>query len=178
MSRLGKQPIEVPKDVTVTQDGTTITVKGPKGELTRTFRNEVTIEITDEGIVVTPVSEDSRFAKALWGTYASHLRNMIAGVAQGFGKVLEVEGVGYRWTVSGDKLEMTLGYSHPVIMTIPEGLTVEAEKSKLTITGIDKELVGMFAADVRSKRKPEPYKGKGIRYQGEYIRRKQGKKTA
>ena len=178
MSRLGKQPITIPTGVTVTLDENTLTVKGPKGELAKDFKTNL-IAITLEGSVITfaPVGDD-KLSQALWGTYASHVINMITGVTEGYVKVLEIEGVGYRWEVKGSEITMQVGFSHSVVIKIPDGITVVAEKSQLTITGFDKELVGSFAADVRSQKKPEPYKGKGIRYQGEYIRRKQGKKTA
>ena len=178
MSRLGKQPITIPTNVTVTLEGTTLTVKGPKGELVRDFKtNLIAITIDGSEITLAPVGSD-KLSQSLWGTYASHIINMITGVTDGYTKVLEIEGVGYRWEVKGSEITMQVGFSHPVVMTIPEGITAVAEKSQLTISGFDKELVGSFASDVRSQKKPEPYKGKGIRYQGEYIRRKQGKKTA
>jgi len=178
MSRLGKQPITIPAGVTVTLVENTLTVKGPKGELVRDFKtNLIAITVDASEIKLLPVGGD-KLSQALWGTYASHVINMIVGVTEGYVKVLEIEGVGYRWEVSGDKITMQVGFSHPVVITVPEGITAVAEKSQLTISGFDKELVGSFASDVRSQKKPEPYKGKGIRYQGEYIRRKQGKKTA
>jgi large subunit ribosomal protein L6 len=177
MSRLAAKPIEIPNGVTVDLKDGSMTVRGPKGELQRNFKDLITISIDGNEITLTK-AVDTQQTKALWGTYASHIRNMIAGVTEGFKKTLLVEGVGFRWTVSGANLEMTLGFSHPVIMPIPDGLKVEAEKNKLTVEGIDKELVGMFAANIRAKKKPEPYKGKGIRYEGEIIRRKQGKKSA
>jgi len=177
MSRLGKQPITIPSGVEVSKDGITVTVKGPKGTLTRDFpKKDVAIEVTAEGIATEPAN-DSVFARSLWGTYASHLRNMIVGVTEGYQKNLELEGVGFRWALSGTNLEMQLGFSHPVIMTVPEGLEVNVEKNKMSVAGIDKEAVTAFAAKIRAKKKPEPYKGKGIRYQGEEVRRKQGKKS-
>lgn len=176
MSRLGKTPIAIPSGVTVTKDGQTVTVKGPKGTLTRDFTDMVTIEVTTEGVVTAPASEE-RQAMSLWGTYASHIINMITGVTEGFTKQLELQGVGFRWAVAGNALEMQLGFSHPVKMDIPEGVTVTIEKNIMTISGIDKEVVGAFTANIRGKKKPEPYKGKGIRYVGEEVRRKQGKKS-
>ncbi|MCB9809102.1 50S ribosomal protein L6 [Candidatus Nomurabacteria bacterium] len=178
MSRLGKQPITIPAGVTATLDGGMLTIKGSKGELTRPFKTDI-VAITIDGatITVTPQKEDL-FTKGLWGTYASHIINMIVGVTEGYSKVLEIEGVGFRWEVKGSEIHIQAGFSHPVVIAIPEGITATAEKQQLTIAGIDKELVGSFAADIRAKKKPEPYKGKGIRYQGEYIRRKQGKKSA
>lgn len=176
MSRLGKQPITIPTGVTVTKDGKTVTVKGPKGTLTRDFTDAVTIEVTPEGISTQPASED-RHAQSLWGTYASHLNNMVVGVTEGYTKKLELQGVGFRWAVDGRSLDMQLGFSHSVKMDIPEGIEVSVEKNIMTVTGINKEVVGSFAADIRAKKKPEPYKGKGIRYVGEEVRRKQGKKS-
>lgn len=178
MSRLGKKPIALPEKVEVTIEGSVVRVKGPKGELVREFKTDViAIEKTDEGIVLTPAANDT-FSQALWGTYASHIDNMIVGVTEGYEKKLIVEGVGFRVGLSGKVLEMSLGFSHTVKIEIPEGLEVSVEKNTITITGIDKELVGSFAAQVRAKKKPEPYKGKGIRYDDEVIRRKQGKKAA
>lgn len=153
-----------------------MTVKGPKGELTRSFRDEIAIAVAEKDITVT-IAKENKFAKALVGTYASHIKNMIEGVTNGYEKNLEVEGVGFRWEVKGSDIHMQLGFSHPVVMSIPEGVEVKTEANKMSISGIDKELVGAFAAKVRAVKKPEPYKGKGIRYQGEYIRRKQGKRA-
>ena len=178
MSRLGKQPITIPTGVTVTLEGTTVSVKGPKGSLAREFKtNLIAIVIDGSEITLAPVGTD-KLSEGLWGTYASHIINMITGVTDGYSKALEIEGVGYRWEVKGSEIHMQVGFSHPVVMAIPEGITAIAEKQQMTISGFDKELVGSFTADVRSQKKPEPYKGKGIRYKGEYIRRKQGKKTA
>jgi large subunit ribosomal protein L6 len=154
-----------------------LTVKGPKGTLTRPANKLVAIEVTSEGVQVSTKGESIE-ARAIVGTYASHVRNMIEGVNNGFTKKLLVEGVGFKWDVQGKNLNLSLGFSHPVKMTIPDGLTVTADKATLTISGFDKELVGQFAADVRSQKEPEPYKGKGIRYDNEVIRRKQGKKAA
>ncbi len=176
MSRLGKQAIVLPEGVEATFASGIMTVKGPKGTLTRTISDDVTITVAPEGITLAP-SRDTKLANALWGTYAAHIMNMIEGVTKGFTKVLQVEGVGYRGEVKGNALVMQLGFSHPVSFEIPQGVTVTAEKGTFTITGIDKEVVGQFAAVVRAKKKPEPYKGKGIRYQGEFIIRKQGKKA-
>lgn len=177
MSRLGKQPIAIPSGVEIKKEGTLLTVKGPKGTLSREFpKPDVSVDITEEGVSIEP-KNNSVFARSLWGTYASHVRNLIIGVTEGYQKNLELEGVGYRWALAGDKIEMQLGFSHPVIMEIPEGIQVTIEKNKLSVVGIDKELVNSFAAKIRLKKKPEPYKGKGIRYQGEEVRRKQGKKS-
>lgn len=176
MSRIGKQPIIIPPKTTVSREGDVLTVKGPLGELTRSFMNDVTIVIADGAITLAP-RDDDPFAQILWGTYASHIRNMIAGVNAPYKKTLIIEGVGYRAELSGKKLVLSIGFSHKVDVPIPEGITVVVEKGVMTITGIDKELVGQFAAKVRAHKKPEPYKGKGIRYHDEVIRRKQGKKS-
>ncbi|MCC7500588.1 50S ribosomal protein L6 [Candidatus Nomurabacteria bacterium] len=177
MSRLAKRPIQLPQKTEVTVASGIISVKGPKGTLTRPAHRLIGIEVSPESIQVVSKSETIE-ARAALGTYASHLRNMLTGVTEGFQKKLLVEGVGYKWDVQGKTLNLALGFSHPVKVAIPEGLTVVAEKSALTISGFDKELVGQFAADIRALKKPEPYKGKGIRYDGEVIRRKQGKKAA
>lgn len=177
MSRLAKQPIAIPQGVEVTLDGNILTVKGQKGELSRSFKTEVIgVEVTDSHVSFEK-KEDTVFSRALVGTYASHVNNMISGVTQGFERKLIVEGVGFRSEVKGKQLEMSLGFSHPVVMDIPEGITATAEKNIITITGFDKEKTMQFAAQIRAKKKPEPYKGKGIRYEDEIIRRKQGKKT-
>lgn len=177
MSRLAKQPIAIPQGIEVKFDGSTMTVKGPKGELSRTFKNDVIGITVDTGTVSFEKKQDTVFGRALIGTYASHVNNMITGVTEGFEKKLIVEGVGFRSEVKGKQLEMSLGFSHPVIMDIPEGITASAEKNVITVSGFDKEKTMQFAAQIRAKKKPEPYKGKGIRYEGEIIRRKQGKKT-
>ncbi len=176
MSRLGKREIEIPKGVSVTHAGNLVTIKGAKGTLVREFKPEVAMAITDKGITLS-INRNDVATRALWGTYSSHLRNMIEGVSAGFTKKLLVEGTGYKWEVVGKTLKLALGFSHPIILPIPEGLTIKAEKGELEIVGIDKEVVGSFAALVRGKKKPEPYKGKGIRYSGEVIERKQGKRA-
>lgn len=178
MSRLSKQPIAIPAGVEVTKDGSIITIKGPKGELSRSFKDDVVAITVDGGAVSFEKQVDTVFSRALIGTYASHIKNMIHGVTEGFEKKLIVEGVGFRSEVKGNKLEMSLGFSHPVIMEIPEGISATAEKNLITVSGVDKEKTMQFAAQIRAKKKPEPYKGKGIRYEGEIIRRKQGKKSA
>jgi large subunit ribosomal protein L6 len=177
MSRLAKRPIAVPQKTEVTVSADTITVKGPKGTLTRPAHRFIAVEQGTDGVQVS-IKKDSLEARALVGSYASHIRNMLEGVTTGFTKKLLIEGVGYKWDVAGKTLNLSLGFSHPVKMSIPEGLTVTVEKGTLTIAGFDKELVGQFAANVRALKKPEPYKGKGIRYDSETIRRKQGKKAA
>lgn len=177
MSRLAKRPIPVPAKTEVTISGGKLAIKGPKGTLEKPVHRAVVIEVGTDGVQVSP-KNDSLEAKALIGTYAAHVRNMIAGVNQGFTKKLLVEGVGFKWDVQGKTLNLALGFSHPVKVAIPENLTVTADKATLTIAGFDKEAVGQFAANIRALKKPEPYKGKGIRYEGEVIRRKQGKKAA
>jgi large subunit ribosomal protein L6 len=177
MSRLAKRPIAIPPKAEVTVSGGSVMVKGPKGTLQKPLHRAINIEVGVEGVQVSPKSA-SLEARAALGTYASHVRNMLEGVTAGFSKRLLVEGVGYKWDVQGKMLNLALGFSHPVKVAIPEGLTVVADKGTLTISGFDKELVGQFAADIRALKKPEPYKGKGIRYDGEVIRRKQGKKAA
>lgn len=176
MSRIGKQPITIPDKTEVSISDGILSVKGPLGELTRKVRNDVKIEVVGQEVVVTPVKK-TRLARALWGTYASHVDNMVHGVNELFEKKLVVEGVGYRVELSGGELTLNMGYSHPVKMTVPEGLEVQVLKNTINIKGSDKEIVGQFAAEVRSVRKPEPYKGKGIRYHDEVVRRKQGKKA-
>lgn len=177
MSRIGKQEIAIPGGVKVTQSNGIFTVVGPKGTLNKTFRDDITINI-GEGIITLAKKRNDKFSNALWGTYASHIKNMIAGVQTPYEKKLILEGVGFKSEVKGKEMHFALGFSHPVVVKIPEGLTVTAEKNNITVIGIDKELVGSFTAGVRALKKPEPYKGKGMRYHDEVIRRKQGKKTA
>jgi len=177
MSRIGKKQIKIPAGVTVEITSSNMRVAGPKGELNRPLRDEIAFTTVEDVITSEPRRND-KFSRSLWGTYMSHLENMVTGVVTPFEKKLLVEGVGFKWEVKGDVLHMSLGFSHPVILAIPKGLTVTAEKSALTIVGIDKDLVGLFAMKARSMKKPEPYKGKGIRYSNEVIRRKQGKKSA
>jgi large subunit ribosomal protein L6 len=176
MSRLGKQPVIIPAGVTITCTDGLLTVAGPKGTLTRAIRPDVTISIAEGQLTLTPGTTPD--APALWGTYAAHVRNMVKGVTEGFTKILDIEGVGYRAEVKGSTLVLNVGFSHPVPLDIPAGVTAVVEKSAITMTAADKDLLGQFAANVRKVRKPEPYKGKGIRYRGEYIIRKQGKKAA
>lgn len=178
MSRLAKQPIAIPDGVEGSINGNKVTIKGTKGELSREFKtNVISIEVKENAFVL-GLAEESVFSKALIGTYASHLKNMIHGVTEGFEKKLIVEGVGFRSEVKGKELHMQLGFSHPVIMEIPSEINLTAEKNLITVSGVDKESTNQFAAQIRAKKKPEPYKGKGIRYEGEIIRRKQGKKAA
>ena len=177
MSRLAKRPITIPAKTEVTVSGGLVMVKGPKGTLQKPIHRMVTIEVGADGVQVSPKGESLQ-SRALIGTFASHIKNMIGGVNTGFSKKLLIEGVGYKWDVQGKTLNLALGFSHPVKVAIPDGLTVKAEKGALDISGFAQELVGQFAADIRAMKKPEPYKGKGIRYDGEVIRRKQGKKAA
>jgi len=176
MSRLGKIPVTIPSGVEVTFTDGVLTVKGPKGTLTLPMREDVTLTIEGAEITLAPANE-SKAAAALWGTYAALTRNLITGVTEGFSRILEIEGVGYRAEAQGQKLTLNVGFSHPVLMDVPEGMTVVVEKSTITVSGIDKHAVGQFAANIRKVKPPEPYKGKGIRFQGEYIIRKQGKKA-
>ena len=176
MSRIGKQEILIPATVKVTQSGNTLTVVGPKGTLSRVFRDDIAITLADK-IITLNIKRNDKFSKSLWGTYASHIKNMIQGVETPYQKKLILEGVGFKSEVKGKEFNFALGFSHPVIVKIPEGITATAEKNNITISGIDKELVGSFTAAIRALKKPEPYKGKGMRYDDEVIRRKQGKKT-
>jgi large subunit ribosomal protein L6 len=175
MSRLGKIPVAIPAGVTVTLAENLLTVKGPKGTLTRVVRPDVLITIEGNEVKLAPGTTE--LAKALWGTYTAHVRNMVRGVTEGFTTILDLEGVGYRAEVKGADLVLSVGFSHPVPITIPAGITAVVEKTTITLTGPDKDVLGQFAANVRKIRKPEPYKGKGIRYRDEFIIRKQGKKA-
>jgi len=177
MSRIGKKEIKIPNGFKVAMDAGVLTVTGPKGSIKKIFRDDIAITITPE-LITLATKRNDKFSKALWGTYASHIMNMIAGVENPYQKKLILEGVGFKSEVKGKDLHLALGFSHPVVVSIPEGLTVTAEKNNITVVGIDKELVGSFTAALRAKKKPEPYKGKGFRYHDEVIRRKQGKKTA
>jgi len=178
MSRVGKQTVIIPAGTEAKLSGTTFSVKGPKGSLTRQFPGEVTLHVDGNKITFTPNKEGNRTVNALWGTYASHVKNMVIGVNEGYSKKLVLEGVGFKSEVVGNSLNLALGFSHPVKITIPAGITVTAEKNNITVGGIDKELVGSFTAQIRANKKPEPYKGKGFHYSDEVIRRKQGKKAA
>jgi large subunit ribosomal protein L6 len=175
MSRIGKLPIPVPSGVTVTINGSFVSVQGPKGKLERTFHKLVTIHQEDGIVTVKPVNTTQQ-AKALYGTTRSVLNNMVVGVSSGFSKSLTIKGVGYRAQLQGSTLVINAGYSHPVELAIPEGITVDVPKPvNITVSGADKEVVGEFAANIRAVSKPEPYLGKGIRYDDEVIRRKEGK---
>ncbi len=177
MSRIGKKGVTIPAGTTVTNDGTIFTVKGPLGELVRDFAGPVEIKVDGATISFTP-KNNSKEARSLWGTYASHLVNMVAGVNTAFVKKLIIEGVGYKVATEGNVLVFSLGFSHKVPMEIPGDVKVLVEKNTLTLSSTNKESVGQFSAQIRAKKKPEPYKGKGIRYSDEVIRRKQGKKSA
>ncbi|MEX1169484.1 MAG: 50S ribosomal protein L6 [Chloroflexota bacterium] len=175
MSRIGRLPIPVPSGVDVTIDGRTVTVKGPKGSLSRSLHPDISVSREDATIVVTRPTEQKAH-KQLHGLTRTLVNNMVVGVTDGYRKGLEITGVGYRAALSGRKLQLNLGYSHQIEIDPPEGIAFEVENpTRLAVVGIDKELVGQIAAKVRSSRKPEPYKGKGVRYAGEYIRRKAGK---
>ena len=180
MSRIGNRVLTIPAGVEVNVDGNTITVKGSKGTLNYTFSNNVNVKVEDGKITVTR-KDDSKVSKQLHGTTNSNINNMLIGVSEGFKKELEINGVGYRFQLQGNKLVVTAGYSHTVEMVAPEGVKMEMpEKSQteLIISGYDKQVVSEFAANIREIRKPEPYKGKGIKYKDEHIRRKEGKKAA
>jgi large subunit ribosomal protein L6 len=177
MSRIGKKEIVANEKTEISFNSGVFSVKGPKGSLERVFNSDITIVVNGKNISLS-VPKMNKQTKALWGTYASHIKNMIQGVNDGFEKKLILEGVGFKSQVTGDKLVLALGFSHPVEVSIPKDLEVKAEKNLITVTGINKESVGSFTAKVRALKKPEPYKGKGFRYEGEVIRRKQGKKTA
>jgi large subunit ribosomal protein L6 len=177
MSRIGKKIIAIPAGTEVTLVNGVLTVKGPQGTLSKNFKNDIDVTIADGKVTLTPKTM-SLENRALWGTYASHVMNMVAGVTTPFVKKLILEGIGYKSEVKGTNLVLALGFSHPVNVPIPSTLKVTAEKNVITVSGIDKEVVGEFAANLRSMKKPEPYKGKGMRYDGEVIKRKQGKKTA
>ena len=175
MSRIGKKPVTVPAKVTVTIDGATVTVKGGKGELTRTFSDLVTIAQEGSEVLVTR-NDESTESNAQQGLTRTLIHNMVIGVSEGFAKKLELTGVGYRAALKGTGLDLSLGYSHPVLVDAPEGITFEVpDNTHIVVEGISKEQVGQVAAEVRAKRPPEPYKGKGIHYEGEHIRRKLGK---
>ena len=176
MSRVGSSAITIPADVTVSHEGGIMVVKGKNGELSAPLHNDVELSLSDNVATLKP-ARDTRQAKALWGTMRANLNNMVVGVSAGFTRKLEINGVGYRAAMQGNKLVLSLGFSHPVEMDVPAGLTVNVENNtNITITGADKRLLGQFAAEVRAKRPPEPFKGKGVKYADEYIVRKEGKK--
>jgi len=175
MSRIGKKPVVIPAGVTVDIQEDFIKVKGPKGELSQALHPKVKIEKSDSELVVSVGNTENKQQRALWGLYRALINNMVVGVTTGFTKILEINGVGYKAAMSGKKLVLNLGYSHPIELEVPNGLEAKVEKNTITISGSDRQVVGQFAAVVRSKREPEPYKGKGIKYQDEVIRRKAGK---
>lgn len=176
MSRVGMKPIQIASGVDVKVDGQIVTVKGSKATLTQELPKESKVTIDGSVITVEPIDESTR-ARAMWGLSRALIQNMVTGVSEGFSKTLEINGVGYRAAVKGKDLELNLGFSHPVVFPIPEGIEIKATKpTELVISGADKQKVGQVAAVIRSYRKPEPYKGKGVRYQGEYVRSKEGKK--
>ena len=176
MSRIGKRPVTIPSGVTATIEGSLLSVKGPKGTLTLPLRDEISYTVEGDAIVVKPANE-TKAARAFWGMQRTLVNNLVEGVTQGFTKVLEITGVGYRAQAQGKNLRLRLGYSHDVNFPVPEGIEVKTpDNTTVEISGIDKQKVGQVAAEIRRWRKPEPYKGKGIKYRGEYIFRKEGKK--
>lgn len=177
MSRIGKKPISLPKEVKIDLKGDLLTVKGPKGELKREIHPRVNI-LTENDQIVVSIEDGSKGSKGLHGLFRALIANMVTGVTQGFERALEIVGVGYRAELSGKRATFHLGYAHPVTLDLPEGIDAKVEKTKITLSGIDKELLGRTAAKIRSLREPEPYKGKGIRYEGETVRRKAGKTGA
>lgn len=176
MSRIGKKPVTIPSGVTANIDNGILSVKGPKGTLTMGLSDLVEYKLEDEAISVNPAN-DSQKARAYWGMQRTMVSNLVEGVTEGFSKTLEISGVGFRAQAQGKKLKLQLGFSHDVDLDVPEGLEVKTpDQTTVEISGIDKQAVGQFAAEIREYRKPEPYKGKGIKYRGEYIFRKEGKK--
>jgi large subunit ribosomal protein L6 len=176
MSRIGKKPVELPSGVSASVSGQTIEVKGPKGTRTFTATDDVTLTVADNAVSVMPRGKSKR-ARQQWGMSRSMVANLVTGVSEGFKRELEIQGVGYRATAQGESLKLALGYSHDVDFAVPAGVTVTTPKNtEIVVEGIDQQLVGQVAANIREWRAPEPYKGKGIRYKGEYIFRKEGKK--
>ncbi len=176
MSRVGSSAITIPADVTLSHDGGLVVVKGKNGELSAPLHSDVTLSIDDNVATLKP-ARDTRQAKALWGTMRAQISNMVVGVSAGFTRNLQINGVGYRAAMQGNKLVLNLGFSHPVEMDVPAGLSVSVENNTtIVISGADKQLLGQFASEVRGKRPPEPFKGKGVKYADEYIVRKEGKK--
>jgi large subunit ribosomal protein L6 len=177
MSRIGQKTIEIPNGVTVTLDNNELTVKGPKGESKMTIHNAVKVTVEDDGVHVDK-AHNAKIARSMWGTTARLIENMITGTSKGFEKKLELNGVGYRMALKGKQVDLALGFSHPVLVDIPEGIEVAIDGQKMTISGTDKQAVGQFAANIRALKPVEPYKGKGFKYEDEYVRRKEGKKAA
>jgi len=178
VSRIGKKPVVIPKGITVTVKDGSVNVKGPKGELVRTIHPQLAVEVKGQEVLLTRPNEEKR-VRALHGLWRALIQNMVSGVSEGYTRKLEIIGVGYRAEMKGTKLNLNVGYSHPILFGPPEGVKIETPtQTTITISGIDKQLVGLVAAKIRSFRVPEPYKGKGIKYEGEYIRRKAGKAAA
>ena len=176
MSRIGKRPVPLPAGVTASTEGRTLSVKGPKGTLSLQMREEIDYDISEGGISVQPANETKQ-ARAFWGMQRTLVQNLVTGVSEGFTKVLEITGVGYRAAAQGKTLKLQLGYSHDVNVEVPDGIEVKTpDNTTIEVSGIDRQKVGQVAAEIRRWRKPEPYKGKGIKYRGEYIFRKEGKK--
>jgi large subunit ribosomal protein L6 len=179
MSRIGKQPVPIPDKVKVDIKGHTVSVEGPKGKVTKTFAPVVNISQADKKVTVSPTADDSRFAKAMYGTVRSVIAGMVKGASEGYSKELEIQGVGFKANLKGSVLDLALGYSHPIMMDIPAGIKLTVtDQTKLKVEGADKQLVGAVTAEIRSYYPPEPYKGKGVRIVGERVRRKEGKTVA
>ena len=179
MSRIGKQPVQIPDKVKVDVKGHTVSVEGPKGKVSKTFAPVVSISIENKTVTVAPTEDDSRFAKAMYGTVRSIIAGMVKGVSEGYSKDLEIQGVGFKANLKGKVLDLALGYSHPILMDIPDGIKVTVtDQTKVKVEGADKQLVGAVTAEIRSYYPPEPYKGKGVRIVGERVRRKEGKTVA
>jgi len=179
MSRIGKQPVPIPNKVNVTLKGDTVLVEGPKGKVSKFFAPVVKVTIADKKITVVPTEDQSRFAKAMYGTVRSVIAGMVKGVTDGYTKELEIQGVGFKANLKGKQLDLALGYSHPIVMEIPDGIKVTiTDQTKIKVEGADKQLVGAVAAEIRGYYPPEPYKGKGVRLVGERVRRKEGKTVA
>ena len=179
MSRIGKQPVIIPDKVKVTINGDTVLVEGPKGKVSKLFAPVVKVTIVDQKVIVSPTEDQSRFAKAMYGTVRSVIAGMVKGVSEGYVKELEIQGVGFKANLKGTTLDLALGYSHPIVMEIPAGIKLTVtDQTKLKVEGADKQLVGAVTAEIRSYYPPEPYKGKGVRIVGERVRRKEGKTVA
>lgn len=179
MSRIGKQPVSIPDKVKVSITGDTVLVEGPKGKVQKTFAPVVKVTVADKKVTVSPTEDDSRFAKAMYGTVRSVIAGMVKGVTDGYTKDLEIQGVGFKANLKGKMLDLALGYSHPIVMEIPEGIKITVtDQTKVKVEGADKQLVGAVTAEIRGYYPPEPYKGKGVRIVGERVRRKEGKTVA
>ena len=179
MSRIGKQPVPIPEKVKVTINGDTVLVEGPKGKVAKLFAPVVKVTVADKKVTVSPTGDQSRFAKAMYGTVRSVIAGMVKGVTDGYSKDLEIQGVGFKANLKGKQLDLALGYSHPIVMDIPEGIKITVtDQTKVKVEGADKQLVGAVTAEIRGYYPPEPYKGKGVRIVGERVRRKEGKTVA